>query len=137
VLTFEDAAGEAVELSRFRGRPILVNVWATWCRPCREEIPSLDRLQGLARETGIDVIAISVDRVGRDQIKAFLSVAGVENLALYRGDPDAVLRAFAVVGLPTTLLLDAEGREVARLVGPTTWDAPAVVERLRALATTP
>jgi thiol-disulfide isomerase/thioredoxin len=128
---FEDGDGRALTLEAFRGRPVLVNIWATWCPPCREELPSLDRLQAMERETGIEVVAISVDRVSPEQLRAFLSVNNVARLALYRGDSDAVLRALRVPGLPTTVLLDASGQEVARLLGPTAWDAPEVVAALK------
>jgi thiol-disulfide isomerase/thioredoxin len=138
-VTFEDGDGRPVTLEAFRGRPVLVNVWATWCPPCREELPSLDRLKTIAEREGVfDVVAISVDRVSLEQLRSFLSVNGVAGLGLYRGDSDAVLRALRVPGLPTTVLLDAQGREVARLLGPTAWDAPEVVAALRqALARAP
>jgi len=138
-VTFEDGDGRPVTLEAFRGRPVLVNVWATWCPPCREELPSLDRLKTIAEREGVfDVVAISVDRVSLEQLRSFLSVNGVAGLGLYRGDSDAVLRALRVPGLPTTVLLDAQGREVARLLGPTAWDAPEVVAALKqALARAP
>ena len=131
---FADREGNIITLSEMKGRHILLNVWATWCPPCRKEMPSLDRLKPiLERDTDITVMALSVDRVGFEQLQAFYNTYGLKNLALYRGDEQVVLGALAISGLPTTLLLDHEGQEVARLIGPTDWDAADVIENLKAI----
>jgi thiol-disulfide isomerase/thioredoxin len=131
---FSDREGNIVTLSEMKGRHILLNVWATWCPPCRKEMPSLDRLKPiLERDTDITVMALSVDRAGFEQLQAFYNTYGLKNLALYRGDEQVVLGALAISGLPTTLLLDHEGQEVARLIGPTDWDATDVIDNLKAI----
>jgi thiol-disulfide isomerase/thioredoxin len=131
---FKDGSGNNLTLADFRGRYLLLNVWATWCPPCRKEMPSLDRAKRiLEKETDIAVMALSVDHAGFEQLQAFYDAHGLNSLALYRGDEQTVLRALAVGGLPTTLLLDREGREIARLIGPTTWDAPDVIASLKAI----
>ena len=131
---FTDGKGRTLALSSMKGRYILLNVWATWCPPCRKELPSLDRPKPiLERETDIAVMALSVDRAGFAQLQAFYDTYRVRNLALYRGDQDAVFEALAVYGLPTTLLIDDRGQEVARLTGPTAWDASDVIENIKAI----
>lgn len=126
---FTDAIGRSETLAKFAGRNVLLNVWATWCPPCREELPSFDRLRAvLHKNLDIAVIAISVDDVSIEQLYAFYDTLGIKYLEIYRGAQDAVMSALAVRGLPTTIMLNAEGLEVARLVGPTKWDDPKVLD---------
>jgi thiol-disulfide isomerase/thioredoxin len=119
---FLDAAGKERSLADWRGKVVLLNLWATWCLPCRKEMPALDRLQ---REMGSDtfqVVAVSVDRTGLPGAKKFLADTGAETLALY-ADPTARMGvALRAAGLPATLLLDRQGREIGRLLGPAEWD---------------
>jgi thiol-disulfide isomerase/thioredoxin len=119
---FLDAAGKERSLADWRGKVVLLNLWATWCLPCRKEMPALDRLQ---REMGSDtfqVVAVSVDRTGLPGARKFLADTGAETLALY-ADPTARMGvALRAAGLPATLLLDREGREIGRLLGPAEWD---------------
>ena len=131
---FSDSKGSPASLSGMKGRHVLLNVWATWCPPCRKEMPALDRLKSiLEKDPHITVVALSVDVAGFEQLQAFYDTYGLKNLALYRGDEQTVMSALAINGLPTTLLLDHEGQEVARLIGPTEWDAPDVIANLRAI----
>jgi thiol-disulfide isomerase/thioredoxin len=119
---FLDVAGKERTLADWRGKVVLLNLWATWCLPCRKEMPALDRLQ---REMGSDtfqVVAVSVDRTGLPGAKKFLADTGAETLALY-ADPTARMGvALRAAGLPATLLLDRQGREIGRLLGPAEWD---------------
>ncbi len=119
---FLDAAGKERTLADWRGKVVLLNLWATWCLPCRKEMPALDRLQ---REMGSDtfqVVAVSVDRTGLAGAKKFLAETKTETLALY-ADPTARMAAtLRAAGLPATLLLDRQGREIGRLLGPAEWD---------------
>ena len=131
---FRAEDGVSRSLADYRGQFVLVNVWATWCPPCRKEMPSLDRLKkALAAIPDIDVIAISVDRASIAQVRAFYSFYEIEYLPLLQGDEDEVMSALRVGGLPTTLLLNRDGLEIGRLVGPTEWDSPAVIEQLSTL----
>lgn len=133
-LEFLDRLGNTVSLSDFRGRHVLLNVWATWCPPCRKEMPALDRLKPvLERESDITVMALSVDAAGFEQLQAFYDTYGLKNLALYRGDEQTVMGTLVIGGLPTTLLLDHQGQEVGRLIGPTEWDSPDVIASLNAI----
>jgi thiol-disulfide isomerase/thioredoxin len=119
---FQDAEGKERTLADWRGKVVLLNLWATWCLPCRKEMPSLDRLQAALGSDKFEVVALSVDRKGHEASRKFLEETKVERLGLYV-DPSAragsQLRA---VGLPATLLIDAEGREIGRLLGPAEWD---------------
>ena len=101
---------------------VLLNVWATWCVPCRKEMPTLDRLQ--ARLGGKDflVIALSIDREGVAPVKRFYQELGLEKLAIYVDPSGKGSQALAIPGVPTTLLIDRQGREIARKMGPAEWD---------------
>ena len=102
---------------------MLLNLWATWCLPCRKEMPALDRLQAQMGSDKFQVVAVSVDRTGLPGARKFLDEAKVANLTLY-ADPTARMAAtLRAAGLPATLLLDREGREIGRLLGPAEWDS--------------
>lgn len=130
-LEFADGEGRAVKFSDFRGKVILVNVWATWCVPCRTEMPTLDRLQAQLGGADFEVVALSIDRAGAKAVTPFYLEIDVTRLKIYVGPAASVMRTLGVAGLPTTVLIDREGREVSRLVGPAEWDDPAIVETIR------
>ncbi len=115
---FQDADGRATSLEAFRGRVVLLNFWATWCAPCIREMPSLDRLQAKLGGEGLTVAAVSEDFAGLEVVTPFFKRLGLANLEVYL-DPDGTLsRAAGIAGLPTTLLIDREGRLVGGLEGP-------------------
>ncbi|MEC9347098.1 MAG: TlpA disulfide reductase family protein [Pseudomonadota bacterium] len=122
--SFRNAAGDEMDFSAFRGRVVLVNIWATWCAPCRHEMPSLARLQAARGGKDFEVVAVSVDRGGVEKAQGFLDEVGATALTLYIDQTTRIGRALGAFGLPLTLVLDREGREVARLVGPAEWDSP-------------
>ena len=129
---FADEEGHELTLADFRGRVVLLNVWATWCVPCRKEMPALDRLQ--ARLGGKDflVIPLSIDREGVAPVKRFYQELGLEKLGIYVDPSGKGSRALAIPGVPTTLLIDRQGREVARKMGAAEWDSTemaSVIER--------
>jgi thiol-disulfide isomerase/thioredoxin len=130
-LRFNDAEGRAHTLADFRGKVVLLNIWATWCDPCREEMPALDRLQAQLGGERFQVVAVSVDEQGQAIARKFYARIGIKALPLYI-DPTAKA-AFTVdaAGLPASLLIDRQGREIGRHLGAVKWDEPAVVERLR------
>jgi thiol-disulfide isomerase/thioredoxin len=128
---FTDDVGRPLALADFRGKVVLLNVWATWCLPCRKEMPTLDRLQAALGGGGFEVVALSVDRQGVEAVKAFYSEIGVRNLAVHVDASGQALSALAAVGLPTTILIDPEGRELGRLMGPAEWDAKEMVAFLK------
>ncbi len=123
-------------LANFAGQHVLVNVWAKWCPPCKEEMPSLDRMQEkLGQNADLNVVAISVDPISFEQIRAFYAAIGVKSLVLYRGDESEIMQAFKIPGLPTSLLINHTGQEIGRLIGPTAWDSPKVMDQLTKLTT--
>jgi thiol-disulfide isomerase/thioredoxin len=119
---FLDGAGKERTIADWRGKVVLLNLWATWCLPCRREMPALDRLQGEMGSDRFQVVAVAVDRTGLAGARKFLDDAKAGKLALY-ADPTARMAAtLRAAGLPATLLLDREGREIGRLLGPAEWD---------------
>ena len=134
-LSFEDGEGQRRTLADFRGRYVLLNVWATWCVPCREEMPALARLQQKLGGPRFEVIALSVDSGGVEAVKRFFAEHRVDSLAVYTDRSLQVNSALRVVGVPTTVLVDREGREIARHVGPAKWDSAQTIEGLQRIIT--
>jgi thiol-disulfide isomerase/thioredoxin len=132
-LAFEDAAGNPLTLEDFRGKVVVLNLWATWCGPCRKEMPSLDRLQAEYGHEGLYVLPLSLDRGELSQIQSFYEKIGIQNLKIYRDPKGVASRALNALGLPTTVVLDRDGREVGRVVGPAEWDGDQAVATLRAI----
>ena len=128
---FADADGGAASLADFRGKVVLVNVWATWCAPCVREMPTLDRLEAALGGEDFAVVAIAVDRQGLPAVARFYDTYGIADLPPFVDPSYAVPRALGVVGLPTTLLLDRAGREIGRLVGGAEWDSPEAIALIR------
>ncbi len=120
---FTDAEGKKLSLADFHGRVVLLNLWATWCGPCVEEMPSLDRLQAKLGGGRFAVVALSVDRQGLGVVRPFLDKTHIQNLATYLDPPGAAMRAFGVRGLPTTMVIDADGRVAGRIEGMARWDS--------------
>lgn len=128
---FTGADGRDVTLADFAGRPLLLNLWATWCAPCKAEMPTLDALAELD-EGRISVIALSQDLEGRKPVVEFFKSADIGNLEPYTDSDNAMLAAFGnAVALPTTILYDSEGREVWRVAGGVEWDDAEVAKLLR------
>lgn len=124
-VAFTDAAGAPKSLADFKGKTVLLNLWATWCLPCREEMPALDRLQKALGSKDFEVVALSLDRAGADAAKKFLDGIKVENLTLFIDQTMRAGSTLRALGMPTTILIDKEGREIGRLAGPATWDSDA------------
>ena len=119
---FADEEGHELTLGDFGGRVVLLNVWATWCVPCRKEMPTLDRLQAKLGGKDFLVIPLSIDREGVAPVKRFYQELKFEKLAIYVDPSGKGSQALAIPGVPTTLLIDRQGREVARKMGPAEWD---------------
>ena len=130
-IKFDDAQGQSRNLADFKGKVVLLNIWATWCGPCRKEMPALDRLQAAFAGPDFEIVALSIDRGGVDAVRKFFADIGVRNLAMYLDSSGQALRTLSALGLPTTLLIDREGREIGRLIGPAEWDSPEMVEFVR------
>ena len=123
-IQFENGQGEAMSLADFKGSVVLLNIWATWCAPCRREMPTLDRLQATLGGPDFQVVALSIDRQGLPVVQEFYDDLGLETLGLYVDETGGAQRALSVLGIPTTLLLDREGDEIGRLLGPPNGTAP-------------
>jgi thiol-disulfide isomerase/thioredoxin len=128
---FRNASGEHLTLADFRGRVVLLNLWATWCGPCRAEMPALDRLQAMHQGDGLAVLAVSVDKGGSAAVQHFFEQRGLRNLTLYLDANGATVRAFGARRIPTTLIIDRDGNVVGSLVGPKQWDSPDTAALIR------
>lgn len=131
-LAFQDGSGKPVKLSDWKGRVALVNLWATWCAPCRKEMPDLAKLQTELGSDQFEVVAISVDRKGAEASSAFLTETGAGNLKLYVEPTTKIVNDLQSAGLPATILIDREGREIGRLLGPADWASPEAVALVKA-----
>jgi len=123
--------GSRGDMEDFHGKVILVNVWATWCVPCRVEMPTLDALQAELGSDQFEVVALSIDRAGVPVVRRFYDEIGVTHLKMYVDKTMLSATALRTVGLPTTILINAQGQELGRLVGPAEWDDPDMVAFLR------
>src|ERR1700687_1439394 len=130
-IRFTDGEGRHLSLSDLRGQPLVLNIWATWCGPCRKEMPTLERLQVILGRSNILVLPLSIDRQGAPVIKQFYGELGLTALGVYVDTSGNASRDLNTVGIPTTLLIDLDGREVGREVGATEWDSPEVVVLIR------
>ena len=137
---FRTADGEAIDLSYFRGKVVLLNFWATWCAPCVREMPSLNRLATEMAGDGLAVVPVAIDRAGLSAVVPFYRAHGLDNLTIYL-DPDqrtAYARTsnpnnaeFALYGLPISYLVDRQGRVRGYLAGAVDWDSEAAKDLLR------
>lgn len=135
-----DRQGVEHGLDTFHGRVVVLNLWATWCAPCRLEMPTLDRLQVNYQEGEVIVLALAVERKGWDAIDAFMLDVNATHLTVRRDPSAGAARALGAQGLPATLVLDRQGREVFRHLGFAEWDSPGakqLVDSVRADATLP
>lgn len=135
-LAFRDAEGRDRKLSEWRGRTVLLNLWATWCVPCRKEMPALDELQAKLGGEGFEVVAVNIDTRDAEKPKTWLKETGIGRLGYYADasakvfqDLKGVGRAF---GMPTTLLVDPSGCEIASLAGPAEWASEDALTVVRA-----
>jgi thiol-disulfide isomerase/thioredoxin len=131
-VSFVDGQGAAKTLKDFQGKTVLLNLWATWCAPCREEMPALDRLQKRLGSDSFEVVALAVDRTGIEGAKKFLDGIKVENLNLYADPTTRSGPALKAIGMPTTILIGKDGHEVGRLPGPAAWDSDEAVRLVEA-----
>ena len=135
-LAFADASGKPLTLADWRGKTVLLNLWATWCVPCRQEMPTLDALEGKLGGPNFQVVALNIDTRDPEKAKTFLKDIGVSHLSYYADssaksfqDLKSVGRAF---GMPTTLLVDPNGCEIGTIAGPADWVGPDALKLIQA-----
>jgi len=129
--TFADASGAEKDLSALKGKVTLLNLWATWCAPCRKEMPELSKLQKELGGADFQVVELSEDLKGYGASAEFLKSVGADNLTLYADEKAKALDAIRGPGLPITLLLSRDGKEIGRLIGPAPWagdEAKAIIK---------
>ena len=136
-LGFDTPEGTKASLADFKGRTVLLNLWATWCLPCRQEMPALDRLQGILGGRAFTVVAVNIDTARLDRPKAFLDEIGVKNLTLYTDSKAGVFETLKesgkVIGLPATILIGKDGCEIGTMAGPAQWDSKDALALLNAI----
>jgi thiol-disulfide isomerase/thioredoxin len=135
-LTFEDASGKPRKLSEFRGKTVLLNLWATWCVPCRKEMPALDELQGKLGGKDFEVVAVNIDTRDAEKPKNFLKEANLTKIAYFS---DQKAKAFQdlknigrALGMPTSVLVDAQGCEIGTIAGPAEWASDDAIKLIKA-----
>ena len=126
-VTFKDEDSQDISLSHFLGTPVLLNLWATWCAPCIAEMPALDQLQASLPEASLTIITLSLDRGGLAEIEPFWEKTKLMSLKMYFDTTMSAGQTLSARGLPTTLLINREGREVARIEGPAEWASPEAI----------
>jgi thiol-disulfide isomerase/thioredoxin len=135
-LAFKDGSGAAKTLADWQGRTVLLNLWATWCVPCRKEMPSLDALQTKLGSDKFEVVSINIDTRDPEKPKAWLKDVGIHRLGYYSDQNAKVFQDLKAVGkaigMPTTLLVDAKGCEIATLAGPAEWASDDAIKLIQA-----
>jgi thiol-disulfide isomerase/thioredoxin len=135
-LTFHDTEGKTRKLSEFRGHPVLVNLWATWCVPCRREMPALDQLQAKLGGSKFDVVAINIDTRDPDKPRDFLKSAGLTKLSYFYDESAKVFQDMKAVGralgMPTSVLVDGKGCEIGTMAGPAEWHSDDAIQLITA-----
>jgi thiol-disulfide isomerase/thioredoxin len=139
-LAFLDSNGEQKKLSDWKGRTVLLNLWATWCVPCRKEMPALDRLEGKLGGEKFAVVAVNIDTRDAEKPKAFLKDANLTRLGNYHDAKAKVFQELKSIGLalgmPTSVLIDGQGCQIGHMAGPAEWDSADAIKLISA-ATTP
>lgn len=135
-IAFTDADDKPLTLADYRGKAVLLNFWATWCAPCVKEMPSLDRLQAaMGKEVGKDrfvVVPLSLDGPSKPKVQPFYKDKNLANLGIYFDKGRKVQQALDVSVLPTSILIDGQGREIGRMVGEADWDKPEAIALMKA-----
>ncbi len=127
--TVRDLAGRETRLSDLKGKVALVNFWATWCPPCREEVPSMAALNRLMAGRPFQMMAISIDEGGKEAVEAFFRQSG-NDLPAYLDTNSAIGRMYGITGVPETFIINRNGVIIKKIVGPIDWNTPEVVRFL-------
>lgn len=131
VAEFQDADGNSASLLDFGGKVVLLNLWATWCAPCVEEMPALDRLQGELGDEGLVVVAVSLDLQGAQVVRPFYQKQGIKNLGIYLDPKNEYSQLLGADAVPSSLLISRNGLFVGKLIGNADWDSPEAIALMR------
>jgi thiol-disulfide isomerase/thioredoxin len=135
-LTFQRADGSPTAIGEWSGRTVLLNLWATWCAPCRLEMPALDKLQAALGSRDFEVVTVDVDTGNQDKPKKFLADIGVKSLEFHADPTLGIFKALQKTGrsrgLPTTMLIDPKGCEIGTMYGPADWSHPDALKLIQA-----
>src|SRR5689334_18754860 len=135
-LAFEDAEGKSKKLSDWRGKTVLLNLWATWCVPCRKEMPALDELQGKLGGKDFEVVAVNIDTRDPEKPKNFLKEANLTRIAYFSDQKAKVFQDLKnigrALGMPTSVLVDAQGCEIGTIAGPAEWAGDDAIKLIKA-----
>lgn len=131
--TFEAKGGKTASLAQFKGRVVVLNLWATWCAPCVKEMPELDRLQGMFKPDDLAVVTVSMDMAGWRAINPFWEKRGLKNITPYLDKKNELALGFKARGLPLTVIYNRQGKEVARIAAPAAWDAKPAIDLIAVL----
>ncbi|MCH8683823.1 TlpA family protein disulfide reductase [Pedomonas mirosovicensis] len=126
--TFEAKGGKTASLADFKGKVVVLNLWATWCAPCITEMPSLDKLQAMFPKKDVAVVTVSMDMAGWRVVEPFWQKRGLKNIAPYLDKKNQLALGFKARGLPLTVIYDRKGKEVARIAAPAEWDAKPAID---------
>ena len=129
--SWRDAAGQEVSLATFNGKVVMLNFWASWCSPCLRELPSINRLQARLGGDQFTVVALNVDRGGKSVARRYTRRLNLDKLDLYLDQDNTTAKSMKLQSMPTTIIFDAKGREVGRLVGSAEWDTEEAVDLLQ------
>jgi thiol-disulfide isomerase/thioredoxin len=130
-LRFMNRKNREITLEAFRGSIVLLNIWATWCAPCREEMPALDRLQEELGGPDFHVLALSLDEAPPSVIRNFYDDLKIKSLFVYHDPTGNALLKLNLPGIPATFLIDRNGRGIGYVIGPVEWDSPTIVKEIR------
>ena len=130
-VAWKDANGQKLSLAAFRGKVVMLNFWASWCSPCLRELPSINRLQARLGGDQFIVVALNVDRGGKSVASRYSRRLKLDKLALYTDQSNNAAKSMRLENMPTTIIFDAEGREVGRLVGAAEWDTEEAINLLK------
>ncbi len=134
---FQGPEGDAFSAADLKGKVVLLNIWATWCVPCREEMPQLNELQAELGDDSFEVVALNIEKGGEAKARKFLEETAAHDLALHTDPTGKVFATLKAVGMPTTLLLNRQGKEMGRLVGPADWASPEAKALIEAAIAAP
>ena len=130
-ITFLDSNRKVIKLSDYKGNLVVLNFWATWCAPCKEEMPSLDALKINPALNNIEIFAINIGKENPDEINIFFKDLNIKNLDIFFDNPETLAKKFALRGVPTTIIFDKKGNEFARIIGSTDFADDKFIEWIK------